>query len=249
MTSIEPTKVDNAVQQTTPPVPGSDKADISKYEVHRNGVEALVMRGNNPKRAVISFSSMNPGKYERWSWFYERHARGCDDLYIIFKDDSQRYYLGDNSTPMYLRHIKFINEQLELCGLSARNCYITGSSMGGYAAVYFGFSIGAAGIVSINPQVDYASTRRHSLQNWERKSRETQDSWVDLNDFVYRFTHKPKIHIEHGDYPADVSAAGRLIAALTEMKISYSREFTGGDHSTTSITKERLFQIIDFWSY
>lgn len=228
--------------------PARSGADLSKYEVKRNGIDALVMCGKSPKRAVISFSSMNPGKYERWSWFFERHASGCDDLYIIFKDDSQRYYLGDNSTSMNIRHIKFISEQLEANGLQPKNCYMTGSSMGGYAAIYFGFSIGAAGIISINPQIDYASARRHSLQNWERKIRETQDSWVDLNDFVYRFNNKPKLHIEHGDYPADVSAIEKLVDSLTKMKISYSREFTGGDHSTTTINRQRLFDIIDFWS-
>jgi len=224
------------------------KVDILQYEVQKNGVEALVMSGANPKRAVISFSSMNPGKYERWSWFYERHSEGCEDLYIIFKDDSQHYYLGDSTSSMYIRHIKFINEQLESRGLKAADSYMVGSSMGGYAALYFGFTLGVAGVVSINPQIDYASTRRHSLQNWERQIREIGDTWVDLNDFIYRFEVKPKIHIEHGDYPADVAAVTKFIASLSDLKICYSREFTGGGHSETKINKYRLFDIIDFWS-
>ena len=53
---------------------------------------------------------------------------------------------------------------------------------------------------------------------------------------------------EHGDYPADVAAVNKLIGSLTDLKICYSREFTGGGHSETTINKYRLFDIIDFWA-
>lgn len=238
---------------TSQPVITGTKQEVTTHPlqelIHKeNGIDALIICGENPKKAVICFSSMNPGKYERWSWFYEKHKAGSDDLYVILKDDDHRYYIGNDLVSMHVRHRKFITELLTKHKLSSDQLYMVGSSMGGYAAIYFGFLLNAAGIVSINPQIDYQSSRRHTLQNWERKIREIGSNWVDLNDFIYRFKHKPKVHIEHGDYPADVSAAEKFVASLSEMKISYTREFTGGDHSATTINRHRLFDIIDFWS-
>lgn len=221
---------------------------FERFIVRENGVDALVFCGTNPKRAVISFSSMNPGKYERWSWFYEQHTQGAEDLYIVLKDDSQHYYIGTDVVSMHVRHYKFLSAQLSKYGISLKDTYMIGSSMGGYAAIYFGFWLGAGGIIAINPQVNYSSSRRHKLQNWERMIRESGSNWVDLNDFVYRFQHKPKMHLEHGDYPADCSAANSLIASLDDLKITYTREFSGGDHGGASLTKNRLFDLIDYWS-
>lgn len=244
--------------ETVNPIPAEPAITDVKLEnsthplqnfIHKeNGIDALIICGTNPKKAVICFSSMNPGKYERWSWFLEKHKSGSEDLYVILKDDDHRYYIGNDSVSMHVRHYRFISDLLTKHNLSSDHLYMVGSSMGGYAALYFGFWLNAAGIVSINPQIDYQSSRRHTLQNWERKIREIGPNWVDLNDFIYRFTSKPNIHIEHGDYPADVSAAQKLISSLDDLKISYTRRFVGGDHSSTSITRERLFKIIDFWS-
>lgn len=220
-----------------------------QHLIHKeNGIDALVMCGESPKRAVISFSSMSPGKYERWSWFNEKQKAGSDDLYIVFKDEDHHYYIGDDKVSMHLRHQKFILNLLSKHGLKTSDLYIVGSSMGGYAALYFGFWLNAAGIIAVNPQVDYQSARRHSMQNWERKIRESGINWVDLNDFVYRFKSKPNIHLEHGDYPADASAAQKLINSLDDLKITYTRSFVGGDHGGASLTKDRLFSIIEFWS-
>lgn len=221
---------------------------FERFVVQENGIDALVMCGANPRKAIISFSSMSPGKYERWSWFFDRHMSGSEDLYIVFKDESHHYYLGDDQKAMNLRHHRFISGLLEKNGLGVKETYLLGSSMGGYAALYFGFWLDVGGIIAINPQIDYASTRRHSLQNWERKIREVGSSWVDMHDFVYRYPSRPRLHLEHGEYPADVSAVNRLVASLDDLRLSYNRNFVAGDHSTNHLTRERLFQMIDFWS-
>ncbi|CAI8779617.1 YqiA/YcfP family alpha/beta fold hydrolase [Pseudomonas sp. IT-P291] len=212
-----------------------------------NGIDALVMCGKKPKRAVISFTSMNPGKYERWSWFHNKHREGCEDLYIIFRDNDHRYYIGSDTAPTQVRYHKFISEHLQKHNISSKDTFLIGSSMGGYAALYFGFWMDVGGIIVTNPQVDYQSSRRHSLQNWERQIREAGTNWVDLNDFIYRFPSKPKLYIEHGDYPADAAAAQKLFATLDDLKLTYTRSYVGGDHSSTNMDASLLFKIIDFW--
>ena len=220
---------------------------LQEFIYKENGIDALIICGENPKKAVICFSSMNPGKYERWSWFYEKQKAGSEDLYVILKDDEHRYYIGTDKIAMHVRHHKFISNLLSKHQLTNNDLYMVGSSMGGYAAIYFGFWMNAAGIISMNPQIDFQSTRRHTLQNWERKISEVGSNWVDLNDFVYRHPAKPHIYIEHGDYPADVSAVQKLVSSLDDLRISYTRSYVDGDHSSTSMTRQKLFHIIDFW--
>jgi predicted esterase YcpF (UPF0227 family) len=227
--------------------PANVESAFQRFAHKANGIDALVMCGNNPKRAVISFTSMNPGKYERWSWFYNRHKEGCEDLYIIFRDNDHRYYIGSDTAPTQVRYHKFITEHLQKHNLSSKDIFLVGSSMGGYAALYFGFWMDVAGIIVTNPQVDYQSSRRHSLQNWERQIREAGTNWVDLNDFIYRFQSKPKLYIEHGDYPADAAAAQKLFSSLDDLKLTYTRCYVGGDHSSTNMNAHLLFKIIDFW--
>ncbi|MGE8066724.1 hypothetical protein [Pseudomonas sp. NPDC089569] len=220
---------------------------FQQFTYKANGIDALVMCGKQPKRAVISFTSMNPGKYERWSWFYNKHKEGCDNLYIIFRDNDHRYYIGSDTAPMQARYYKFISEHLQRYNISNKNTYFIGSSMGGYAALYFGFWLDVGGVIVTNPQIDYQSSRRHSLQNWERQIREAGTNWVDLNDFIYRFQSKPNLYIEHGDYPADAAAAKKLFSALDDLKLTYTRCYVGGDHSSTNMNARSMFKIIDFW--
>ncbi|CAI8741107.1 Esterase [Pseudomonas sp. IT-P253] len=220
---------------------------FERFAHKANGIDALVICGEKPKRAVISFTSMNPGKYERWSWFYNRHKEGCEDLYIIFRDNDHRYYIGSDTAPTQVRYHKFISEHLQKHNISSKDTFLIGSSMGGYAALYFGFWMDVGGVIVTNPQVDYQSSRRHSLQNWERQIREAGTNWVDLNDFIYRFPSTPKLYIEHGDYPADAAAAQKLFATLDDQKLTYTRCYVGGDHSSTNMNAQLLFKILDFW--
>lgn len=221
---------------------------VNKYNASRDGVDALIISAPHPVRAIVSFSSMNPGKFERWSWFHERHLAGWNELYIVLKDDSQHYYLGTDDAPLSIRHHKFISAVLNEFGVPTGRTYAVGSSMGGYAALYYSFWLGFAGAIAVNPQTDYASARRHRLQNWERQIRQTGSQWVDLRDYIFRTSHLPKLHIEHGDHPADHSAAESLINALNERRTSYTRKFLNdAEHGGASLTKDRMFSIIEHW--
>lgn len=214
--------------------------DFDKYKIQQNGVDAIVFCGKQPSRAIISFSSMNPGKYERWSWFYELHNQGSEDLYIILKDDSQRYYLGDDLEAFNLRHYRFFVDILRSNNIETHSVITLGSSMGGYAAIYYGFWLGVKGVIAINPQTTYSAARRHSLQNWERQIRATGAAWVDLDEFIFRFDHSPIVLLEHSSYSADQAAATSLIHAMTEKKINHYRGFIPGGHGGGELTLVKL---------
>ncbi|UXH41307.1 MULTISPECIES: alpha/beta fold hydrolase [Pseudomonas] len=218
--------------------------DFESLRIKYDGVDGIMIAGDDPKRCVIAFSSMNKGKFERWSWFQEMHDAGSDDLYIILKDDSQHYYLGTDQQPSNIKHYRFFEWILEKYKISPDNTFMLGSSMGGYAALYYGFWIGVRGIVSINPQTTYAACRMHSLQLWERMAREAGTNWVDLDQYLYRFKCKPAVYIEQSDYHADIAASSALIDALVSLKIPHIRVFVGGEHGGTSITKDKLLNFM-----
>jgi hypothetical protein len=218
--------------------------NLDEFVVKAISVDAIVFCGAKPKRAYICFSSMNPGKYERWSWFYEMHSSGCEDLFIVLKDDNQHYYLGDENSATLLKHHSFLQSELEKRSISPQNTITVGSSMGGYAALYYGFWLGVRGVISVNPQIDYHSARKHNLPLWERKIREMGSRWIDLDQFICRFDNAPHIFIEHGNYPADVSAADKLVMALSERRITHHRSYTNDTHTGATLTKEKFWSIV-----
>lgn len=220
--------------------------DFENFKISADGIDGILISGNQPKRCIIAFSSMNKGKYERWSWFKELHDAGSEDLYIVLKDDSQHFYIGSETNALNLKHYKFFTEVLTKHDIGTENLFLLGSSMGGFAALYYGFWLGAKGIIAVNPQTTYSASRRHKLQNWERLIRETGSNWVDLDQFIHRFENKPIVYLEHSDYPADQLAAESLILALQERNIPYIRNYVGGEHGGTSLTKLKLLNFISF---
>lgn len=218
--------------------------DFDKFKIHFDGIDGIMFKGENPKKCIISFSSMNKGKFERWSWFQKLQNNGNQDLYIILKDDDHHYYLGTENHPKNIKHYKFFQWLLEEHNIQPSDTFMLGSSMGGYAALYYGFWLGVRGIISVNPQTTYAASRMHSLQLWERMIRETGSIWVDLDQFVCRFKCKPAVYLEHGDYPADAAAASTLVKSLEHLKIAHLRNYVGGDHGGTSLTLEKLTSFI-----
>lgn len=218
--------------------------DLEKLRINFDGIDGILISGEKPSRCVIAFSSMNKGKFERWSWFQEMHDAGSDDLYIVLKDDSQHYYLGTDENPSNLKHYRFFEWILDKYKITSENTFMLGSSMGGYAALYYGFWLGVRGIISVNPQATYAASRMHSLQLWERMAREAGTNWVDLNQYIYRFKCKPVVYLEQSDYHADVAAANAITETLVNLQIPHTRVFVGGEHGGTSITKAKLLNFM-----
>lgn len=218
--------------------------NFDELKIQFDGIDGIIIKGENPKKCIISFSSMNKGKFERWSWFQELKNGGSQDLYIILKDDTQHYYLGEENHPKNIKHYKFFQWVFEEFNIPPSETFTLGSSMGGYAALYYGFWLGVKGIISINPQTTYAASRMHSLQLWERMIRETGNLWVDLDQFIFRFKHKPVVFLEQSDYPADVAAANSLIRSLEYLNIPHLRNYVGGDHGGTSLTIGKLMSFI-----
>jgi pimeloyl-ACP methyl ester carboxylesterase len=224
-------------------------AAIARHFAGRDGVDAIVFAGHRPRRAVISFTSMNPGKFERWGWFHDRHEAGCNDLYMVIKDESQHYYLGTEDNPQEDAHARFLLETLSAHGVPPSHAYLAGGSMGGYAAIYYAFSLGLGGAIAVNPQADMESAKLHKFRNWQRQMGEMGKQWIDLDRHIARTIHRPLVHINHGQYPADLAAAARLKIALEAHGVPHRIQTdTAEEHGSASLTQSLLFKIINSWT-
>jgi predicted esterase YcpF (UPF0227 family) len=212
-----------------------------------DGVEVLEFRSKAPRRVLIGFSCMRENSFDRWSWYWPEHCAGSDVTFLLFRDNTFRYFLGDETTPYALRVRRYIDRVLADSSLCAKDCVSVGSSMGGYAAAYYGFWMGFRGVIAVNPQVDQASAQMHNYDLWDRKMREAGPRWIDLDRHVFRHPHRPMVFLRHGRYPADESAANALVRALERRRVPYIREFDDSEeHGFAGIDKRRLGKIVDF---
>lgn len=230
---------------------GDREKIIGQFRVRDQNIDALVFEPKSgvASFAVISFSAMNrESRFDRWSWFQRRHARGDDALFICFKDDDKLYYLGREDQPMNVRYKRFIERYLEKYNLSFGSVFSVGSSMGGYAALYYGFLYGFGGVCATNPQIDYQSARRHEFYNWEKQIRLVGNKFEDLSDFIFRVGGRPRVFLGHSDYAADRIAAAKFISALHEKKLSYIRDYAEAlGHGDYVFGENRLFNLVYYW--
>ncbi len=222
---------------------------IQNHYYNKNSIEALIFRPTRtPTKIVVSFSGMESNKFQKWSWFYEQYTKNDDTVYVALRDEAHLFYLPRNNEATHKRHINFINEIATEYNLTAKNMYFVGSSMGGYAAIYYGFLMNVSGIIVTNPLVDLNSARRHMYRNWEKQMLATGPEWQDLDLFVYTTYTKPKVFIQHGMYAADKFAAEKLINSFNDLRVEYTRSFTEGvEHSDVRLSKNTLFSIIELW--
>ena len=74
----------------------SERYQVGHHEVLFGLIEMVYYYDDHPTRAVISFSSMNPGKFERYQSFKVNRLT-APTLYIFLKDEAQHYYLGEKN--------------------------------------------------------------------------------------------------------------------------------------------------------
>lgn len=186
-----------------------DKEHVrSKYLIKAEGLELIYYPARNPKKMLVTFSSMGRDSFDRYSRYFDRTEQwNSDTAFLFFKDPDNNYYLGSDLHPMTGRHIRFIKTFMEINGLGASDVFTTGSSMGGYAALYYAIEMQLKGALVYAPQVNRRGLNAHEFRNWEKHVAKCGSQWVELDQMVHRKGGLPCIYIEYGHYAADKIAA------------------------------------------
>ncbi len=218
-----------------------------KYEFHILGQKGVFFPCDKAKRLIVFFSSMGKDRYDRYSWFWEEIEAWENTAYLFLKDDSFRYFLGDDKEPLEQTFRKIIQHHMDIAKVDYNQVFTVGGSMGGYAAIYYASFLGLNGAVVANPQVDYQSTRCHSFQNWERQIRSMGHQWYDLEQYICK-KKIPKIYIEYGNYMADKRAAEKLIDVLGKSdSLFIVRKTLWDEHTVDCLKKDTIESAISFF--
>lgn len=230
---------------------------IDKHKVTYHSVDALVFEPPVVEKVLVSFTGMQLGHYNRWSWFCNRYEQE-NVLYIVAKDDDHMFYLDRESKGSVTEHYtEFIVEKLSKHKLDSKNLYTLGTSMGGYSAIYFAFKLDAYAAVTSSPLVDIDSAtprlnhKTNSLEPttnlWLRQMQALGNKWVDLDQYILQSDSDPKIFLAHGTYGPDLSATNKLLLALESKNISYIVQQVDNDKHGDYLPAKTLFDLINDW--
>ena len=218
-----------------------------KYTNEVLGEKVIFYPSSKPKRLLVFFSSMHVDKYDRYSWFWDENESWDESSYLFIKDDSLQYYLGNPQKPERDKYAKIIKEYMGLCNVESNQVFAIGSSMGGYAAIYFAFYLSLNSAIVSNPQVDYSSAQAHAYRNWEKIIRQIGDDWYDLDKLVYRYNEVVNIYIEYGNYMADKLAAENLIHSLLKRRSHFIVKRTENATHDALLDKATILKAVNYF--
>lgn len=177
----------------------------NQYELF--GLKFLFFKGASPTKLIVSFGSMGGGdKYSRWSWFWNNG--NYKDSYLFLLDKKDTYFLGEKGDRKVNSYRKAIEWALAQAELTTDDLVMLGNSMGGYAALYYGFLLNAQSIFVGNPQVSRESALTGS-KTW-LKCMDGADEFLPIKD-LYEISNKnSNVLIEVGSHTADIIAAKEI---------------------------------------
>lgn len=197
--------------------------DITQYKYlyperkHYTGIKYLLYESIKSENLVVIFQAIS--KTQSYNYIKTLKDVPINRLYI--KDDYGRdyltkssYYLGAGKNLKIAEYTqKLILDIAEELNINRENIIFAGSSKGGYAALYHGYSLGVGGIIPGGPQIllgDYLyqinpnSLRHHIFKSIAGEF--TQENKIWANNLLYeqlKNAEKPypftKIHIGVGE--------------------------------------------------
>jgi hypothetical protein len=219
---------------------------LKKYKITIFEKDIVYFRAKEPKYIIICFTAMHENRFDRINWFYN-NEQWEDTSYLFLQDNSFHYYVGTDKVNDFLRYRKVIEYFFMQDKYFKKNTITLGSSMGGYAALYYAITFGFKGAITAMPQLDKESIKLHNFQNWQRLINECGDKWIDIGKLIEQKEKLPLIYIEYGNYEADKQAVIKFINLLKERKSFYILRHTDKDDHTMLFEKENIFSTIQYF--
>ena len=85
-----------------------------KYGYQMLGQHVIYYPSSTAKGLIVIFSSMGKDRFDRYSWFWSEDEEWHDYAYLFIKDDSFKYFLGDDEKPLSQTFRKIITHHTEL---------------------------------------------------------------------------------------------------------------------------------------
>lgn len=221
---------------------------ILPEQISEDGIKYLLYPNQESEKLVVIFQAINT----KQSYNYIKTLKEFNVNKLFIKDDygldeltKSSYYLGvkkDLSIAKYTQ--KLINDVVSDLNIKKENLIFAGSSKGGYAALYHGYTFGAGNIIPGGPQImlgDYlyqtnpASIRFEIFQSIVGDFTEENKEWANdqLYDVLKNSTEpypNTKIHIglKEPHYKEHVAFFEDWVKNLNIQNV----EIAGEDYST-----------------
>jgi hypothetical protein len=207
----------------------------NKYEHTLDDIEFLYYPAQHPKRLYVLCNGATVGKYTMWSWFWRSDEAWEESAYLFLKDDAIRWYLGTVEKPLTETYCSIITTVTNWCGLTPKEVFTIGHSMGGYAAIHFALLLGLRGVFALRPQIDWEyGTQYFSIKKLEK-------IWIDLDQLLLASAHIPIVYLQFGEFGPDKGAAQKFLNALITKNGFVILEKTGNSsHTGYHPTKEHI---------
>lgn len=231
-------------------MPFSKEYIVNNYQRIYKEKSYLIYPANKPSRMLVLFSGyINYISYNRFSWYFDEFEKWeGDTLYLFLNDPSLHWYVGESGKPEAAIYEEIIKKTAADYGIERNSIYAVGASMGGYAALYFSFSMGLAGCIAVHAQLSKKSAARYGIDNWYRKINDCGHQFIDVDDLIARSVHSPMVYLEAGRHPSDDFNLDRVVTELSKKNCVFAVERVSSlDHSTKSPSKEKIESIFSFF--
>ncbi|QGQ48166.1 hypothetical protein [Metabacillus sediminilitoris] len=227
---------------------------LSRYERTAridNKEVKYVLYPSKSDKMLVCFTTLGPHIYERIRMFWEENEEwDINFLFISDNNGKQKgglYYLGYKDDYFVERQtIQLIELISEL--QNVKEIYTIGSSMGGYAAIYYAIKLNFQGAISVVPQANEELIHQYGWQKWKQVLQEV-GPLPNLGSIIASRESLPSLYIQYGTYPADLEAAEYLKKSLEQKNGLYMFDcFPNGEHTSDFMTKELIYQILHLFS-
>ncbi len=227
--------------------PFSKNFILNNYEKNQLGIDYLVYPAKSPKKMVILFSGLSGHKtYNRFSWYWdEKENWDGDTVYLFLNDITETWYCGSEENPKKKKYIEIIDSVMDEYGVTKKNTYAVGGSMGGYASILFAVKMDLAGIISIHPQTNSQDVELHHDKSWRNNIKKAGREFEDLPKLLKDSKSRPLLYIEYGEYPADKGAVVKLLREYRKQPSMIIERNTENDgHVTENPSKDTVESVI-----
>jgi len=220
------------------------------YGATVDGCDYLYYPSASPKRLIVNFSSMGKDRFDRYSRYWDESQKWeSDTAYLFFKDDSYKYYIGDDDFPKTGVYLRLIKQFLAINKLSPQQTFSVGGSMGGYGALYYAMLMGMRGVIVAAPQTTLRAMEAHKFRNWIKHARSTGAQWRDIDMLCHSTGNFPYLYVEYGTYSADSLAVDTVLEEYKKNNtLVLVRKAGWADHTVDSVlSKELVDNTIDYF--
>lgn len=205
---------------------------------------------SSSKSLIVCFTTLGPHVYERVRMFWNEEEVWPYNFLFISDNSGEKkggqYYLGPHPTrdieEQTVEIINYVKEKHQI-----NNIITIGSSMGGYAAIYYAIKYKFLGALSVVPQVNEQIINNFGWEKWKASVKEI-GNLPSLLDMVDKAEELPNLFIQYGTYKADEHAGEELFKHLNVKNGLFIKDkFNKNEHTSDFLPKELSHHIFNLF--